>query len=94
MMAYFAHEGEGVPKNLHEAEDWAQKSAHQQDAFGEIMLGWMYENNEVAFQNPIISQSVIDDAYVQINRIRHEQVCRRFSNEVSSRPRTVLTRGR
>ncbi len=73
MMAYFAHEGEGVPKNLREAEDWAQKSAHQQDAFGEIMMGLMYENNEVEFQNPIVSAGVIDQAYVQINRIRHEQ---------------------
>jgi TPR repeat protein len=73
MMAWFAHQGEGTQKNLPEAEEWAQKSAHQQDAFGEIMLGLMYENNEVRFQNPIISQSVIDEAYVQINLIRHQQ---------------------
>jgi len=72
MMAYFAHQGEGIPKNLTEAEHWAQKSADQKDAFGEIMLGLMYENNEVAF-NPLSGPEVIDRAYVEINRIRKLQ---------------------
>jgi TPR repeat protein len=73
MMAFFANEGKGVPKNVPEAADWAQKSAAQKDAFGEIMLGLMYENHEVTLQNAASGQALIDRAYLKLNQIRREQ---------------------
>ena len=37
------------------------------------MLGLMYEKHEIAFFNPLGTPGVIDKAYEQLNRIRHEQ---------------------
>jgi TPR repeat protein len=74
LMAFLYIAGDGVPKSLPDAEAWARKSAAQGDAFGQIILGGMYQSNEISGPaNPEEKKARIAEGNEQLTRLEREQ---------------------
>jgi TPR repeat protein len=71
--AYLIHEGLGVRKSMPVAYAWAKESAEAGDAFGQEILGGMYEKNEVPNPDPAQARIWIAKKYEQLNRQKQEQ---------------------
>jgi hypothetical protein len=74
LMAFLYIAGDGVPKSLPDAGAWARKSAAQGDAFGQIILGGMYQSNEISGPaNPEEKKARIAEGNEQLTRLEREQ---------------------